>query len=84
MEKKKITQDKLAKKIGQILDKNNEDELSDLWLTLQEEIDSDEECPDKKMRRILATWQMNREIVDDLLITLCGWSLESLLKKARL
>lgn len=74
--------DELSKKVEQILEKDNEDELSELWFTFERELQSDDECPDEKMRRILNAWLKNRELVDDLLITLCGWSLESLLKKA--
>jgi len=75
-------QEKLAKKVEQLLQKDDEDRLSDIWLRLMEEMESDEECPDRKMKRILLAWQENPELVDDLLITLCGWSLESLLNKA--
>lgn len=75
-------QDKLAKRIEKMLQKDDEDQLSDIWLRLMEEMESDEECPDRKTRRILRAWQENPELVDDLLITLCGWSLESLLNKA--
>ena len=45
---------------------------------------SDTECPDKKMRRILSAWKENKDLVDDLMITLCGWSVESLLNKAKI
>lgn len=74
----------LEEKVGQIIEESHEEKLSDLWCVFEEELMSDTECPDKKMRRILSAWKENKDLVDDLMITLCGWSVESLLNKAKI
>ena len=77
-------QETLEEKVGQIIEENNEDKLSNLWCVFEAELILDTESPDKKMRRILSAWKENKDLVDDLMITLCGWSVESLLNKAKI
>lgn len=52
-----------------------------------EEVMSDEESFDKKGYNLKALYESvdrsQQEIIDDVLITLCGWSYETLLEKAR-
>lgn len=51
------------------------------------EVQSDDEPFDKKDRRLLRIWRKankeQRAIIDDVLITLCGWSFDTLRKMAR-
>jgi hypothetical protein len=51
------------------------------------EVQTDDEPFDKRDRRLLWIWKKankeQRAIIDDVLITLCGWSFNTLRKMAR-
>lgn len=51
------------------------------------EVQTDDEPFDKRDRRLLEIWRKankeQRAIIDDVLITLCGWSFDTLRKMAR-
>ncbi len=51
------------------------------------EVQTDDEPYDRRDRRLLLIWEKankkQRAIIDDVLITLCGWSFDTLRKMAR-
>lgn len=61
---------------------NNEDLQEDFFITLAEEMASDEEPAHKKWRTLQAAYEKSPEMVNDILMTLCGWTMESLAEKA--
>lgn len=46
----------------------------------EKELMSDEEPPDRKFRQLAGQYFSNPEIIDNVLINICGWSMESLVK----
>lgn len=50
-------------------------------------VQSDDEPWDKKGERLIRTYQSaddkGKALIDDLFITLCGWSLETLIEKVK-
>lgn len=54
--------------------------LSQLGERIVDEIGNDDEPFDKIARNILETYKESPEIVDKVLVALCGWRVESLLK----
>ena len=66
--------------IEAILDNANEEFLEKFYETLLNEINADDEAYHKKARQLLLA-AINNENADDFFIAICGWSLESLIKK---
>ena len=61
---------------------NSEDLQEDFFITLACEMSSDDEPARKKWRCLQAAYEKNPEMVNDILMTLCGWTMESLAEKA--
>jgi hypothetical protein len=67
-----------------MIDKNleriigDEDLMCDFIYTLNMEIDSDDEPYDKRFRQLYASYVENPKVVDDVLMALCGWKMETL------
>lgn len=59
----------------------DEDLMDDFFITLSDEMASDDEPSRKKFRRLMDAYEQNPEIVDDIMMTLCGWTIESLASK---
>lgn len=55
--------------------------LYQLTETINEEIQNDDEPLDKKARNLLIAYIEHPEAVDEVMMSLCGWTMESLLKK---
>lgn len=68
------------KQIETILENASEDFLERFYETLLNEINSDDEPYNKKARHLLLA-ALKSEAPDDFFISLCGWSLESLIEK---
>lgn len=68
------------KQIETILENASEDFLERFYETLLNEINSDDEPYNKKARHLLLA-ALKSEAPDDFFISLCGWSLESLMEK---
>ncbi len=66
--------------IQAILDNASEEFLERFYETLLNEINSDDEPYHKKAYHLLAA-SLKSEDPDDFFISLCGWSLESLIEK---
>ncbi|MDO5447731.1 MAG: hypothetical protein Q4F34_08140 [Prevotellaceae bacterium] len=49
--------------------------------TIQKEIINDDEPLDKVARNILLTYIEHPDVVDNIMMSLCGWTMESLMKK---
>lgn len=70
-----------TKKKSDLLTVINSEELRETFFkVLFQEIQSDEEPYYKKSYRLLNLFEMEPEITDEFLITVCGWSMETLLK----
>ncbi len=54
--------------------------LYQLAETIQEEIRNDDEPFDKVARNLLITYSEHPEVVDEVMMSLCGWTMESLMK----
>ena len=69
---------------NEILEKiaNDEDLANEFFVKYYEEIMSDDEPCYKKFRRLYQTYKEHQQVVDDILMTLCGWTMESLARKA--
>lgn len=59
----------------------DEDLQEDFFITFSDEFAEDDEPSDKKFRRLYQAWRDCPEIVDNVLMTLCGWTMESLAAK---
>ena len=68
----------MEKEIAQVLD--SEAQLEKLMNCIINEINNDDEPFDKRCRHLLLVYQKEPEIADELLISLCGWSMKSLLR----
>lgn len=55
--------------------------LYQLAETIHKEIQNDDEPLDKKARNLLIAYSEHPEVVDEVMMSLCGWTMESLLKK---
>ena len=66
--------------IKEILENASEEYLEKLFETLLYEINNDDEPYHKKARQLLLA-SLNNENADDFFIAVCGWSLESLIKR---
>ena len=60
----------------------NEDAMCEFVIQLNEQIATDDEPFDKKFRRLKEAYEQHPDIVDDLLMTLCGWRMETLADNA--
>jgi hypothetical protein len=62
-------------------------EETTLYEIIVQEIHSDDESPEKISRRLKATYenasQNEKKIINDIFITLTGWSFETLLEKVQ-
>ena len=67
--------------IQAILDNASEEFLERFYETLLYEINSDDESYDKKAYHLLAA-SLKSENPDDFFISLCGWSLETLIERS--
>lgn len=65
--------------IQAILDNASEAFLERFFETLLNEINADDEPYDKKARQLLLA-SLNNENADDFFISICGWSLNSLIE----
>ena len=61
---------------------NDEDLMDEFFIKFGEEVASDEEPSDKKYRRLYQAWRDDPKTVDDIMMTLCGWTMESLAANA--
>lgn len=68
----------MKEKIEEILE--SEFLLEELMLKIIQEINEDDEPLDKKCRQLLLAYMDNPDI-DNVLISLCGWNLKSLIDK---
>ena len=68
--------------IEAILNNASEEFLEKFYETLLNEINADDEAYHKKAYHLLAA-SLNSENPDDFFISLCGWSLDSLIEKAQ-
>lgn len=66
--------------ISRILEENDEETLENIMSTINEEIALDDDRYTKKAKSLLRAY-LDRD-VDGFCIALCGWTLESILKKA--
>lgn len=55
--------------------------LYQLAETIHEEIRNDDEPLDKVAHNLLIAYSLHPEVVDEVLMSLCGWTMESLMKK---
>lgn len=69
------------KEIQKILDNGSEEFFENFCEVLMNEINSDDEPYDKKGRRLLVS-ALNDENHNDFFVSVCGWTLESLIEKA--
>ena len=67
------------KKLNRIT--SDEDLQDDFFVTLSDEIACDDEPSRKKWNRLKTAYEKNPAMVDDLLMALCGWTLETLIDK---
>ena len=65
-----------------ILDNASEEFLERFYETLLNEINSDDEAYHKKAYHLLAA-SLKSDDPDDFFISLCGWSLDTLIEKAQ-
>lgn len=70
------------KQIHAILDNASEEFLDRFYETLLNEINSDDELYHKKAYHLLVA-SLKSENPDDFFISLCGWSLETIIRKAQ-
>lgn len=50
---------------------------------IHEQLVTDEESYIKKVRHLLASYNDHKEIIDDFMISLCGWSMATLIDMAK-
>ena len=60
---------------------NDEDLMDDFFITLGDEMANDDEPSRKKFRRLMDAYEKDPQFVDDIMMTLCGWTIESLAKR---
>lgn len=53
----------------------------DFIITFSEEFATDDEPARKKFSRLYEAYKEHHDIVNDILMTLCGWTMESLAEK---
>ena len=59
----------------------DEELQEDFFITFSDEFASDDEPARKKFSRLYADYMEHPEIVDNVLMALCGWTMETLAKK---
>ena len=67
--------------IQKILDNESEEFFENFCEVLMNEINSDDEPYDKKGRHLLVS-ALNNENHNDFFVSVCGWTLDSLIEKA--
>lgn len=55
--------------------------LTQLGETIHDEIINDDEPFDKVSRNLLVAYLQHPDVVDEVMTSLCGWTMESLMKK---
>ena len=60
----------------------SEDLTDEFFIRFSEEVASDDEPSDRKYRRLYQAWRDDPKTVDDIMMTLCGWTMESIAAKA--
>lgn len=60
---------------------NNEGLFFQLTETIHEEMQSDDEPFDRVARNLLIAYSEHPGVVDDVMMSLCGWTMESLMNK---
>lgn len=61
----------------------SDEAMSENFVTnLVDQIYSDEEKPERKFAQLKAAYEKNQELVNDLMLTLCGWSMDTLCDQA--
>lgn len=50
---------------------------------IQEQMATDDEPCTKKVRHLLVSYNAHKEIIDDFMISLCGWSMTTLIDMAK-
>ena len=70
-------------KIQKILDNGSDEFFENFCEVLMNEINSDDECYDKKGRQLLKS-ALESDNPDSFFLSICGWSLESLINKAEI
>lgn len=61
----------------------NEAFTESLIEVIHEQMVTDEEAYTKKVQHLLASYNAHKEIIDDFMITLCGWSMPTLIDMAK-
>ena len=61
----------------------NETFAESLMEVIHEQLATDEEPCDKKVRHLLASYNDNKDVIDDFMISLCGWSMSTLIDMAK-
>lgn len=59
----------------------DEDLQEDFFITFSDEFASDDEPARKKYKRLYEAYKKDPVFVDDILMTLCGWTMESLAER---
>lgn len=59
----------------------DEDLQEDFFITFSDEFASDDEPARKKYKRLYDAYKKDPAFVNDILMTLCGWTMESLAEK---
>lgn len=59
----------------------DEDLQEDFLITFSDEFASDDEPARKKFTHLYRAYKEHPDIVDDILMTLCGWTMETLAEK---
>lgn len=61
----------------------SDEAMSENFVTnLVSQIYSDEEKPERKFLQLKGAYEKNPELVNDLMLTLCGWSMDTLCDQA--
>lgn len=56
--------------------------MENFVINLVNQIYSDEEKPERKFAQLKDSYEKNPELVNDLMLTLCGWSMDTLCDQA--
>jgi len=61
----------------------NDEELQDEFIIqLSEQVATDDEIPRKKFRALKEAYEKNPSLVDEVLMAICGWRMETLVDNA--
>ena len=61
---------------------SNEAMAESFVINLVNQIYSDEEKPERKFAQLKTAYEKNPELVNDVMLTLCGWSMDTLCDQA--